>query len=180
MHCHLTLLLSAVFLFSCQTSEGLVFQSGTARSSFAAGWDSSEVQDGGSSEEVTTLQGQAQAGAFLSPSIEFGLDLDYFDQEVAGATSTSMGIGLYGRYWFQQKGNARAWVEAAGSYSDLDLDGDSDSGISWSGAAGISQFLTTNSALEASLQYSDQTYELTSGSLGITSTSILLGYAIFY
>jgi len=91
-----------------------------------------------------------------------------------------MGIGLYGRYWFQQKGNARAWVEAAGSYSDLDLDGDSDSGISWSGAAGISQFLTTNSALEASLQYSDQTYELTNGSLGITSTSLLLGYAIFY
>ena len=180
MQPRLLLLLPTVLSASCQTSEGLVFQSGTSRSSFSAGWDASEVEDSGSATEVTTLQASAQTGAFLNSTMEIGLDLDYFDQEDGNSNSNSMGIALYGRYWFQQKGNARAWAEASAGYANIDLDEDSDGGLSWSGSAGISQFLTPSTALEASLRYANNSYDLASGPLEITSTSLLLGYAIFY
>ncbi|HJM39499.1 MAG TPA: hypothetical protein QGG59_05230 [Planctomycetota bacterium] len=166
--------------FSCQSSQGKNFESGMVRTALAASWSSSKTETAGVSTESRDRALLASSGAFLTPTMEAGLEFSY-DQEDGEATKTTgRGASLYGRFWQSPSGPNRTWAQAGLGWSDREIGSDLDGGLWWNASIGVTQFMTKNGALETSIRWNDQSFSSAGFDDSQTRTSLLLSYAIFY
>jgi hypothetical protein len=150
------------------------------RTALAASWASTESETGGISSKNKERALLATAGAFLTPTIESGLEFTY-DQEDDGVTKTTgRGVNLYGRMWQSASGPNRTWGQIGAGWADRETNSNLDGGLGWNISIGVTQFMTKNGALETSIRWDDQTYSGAGFDDSKTGTSLLLSYAIFY
>ncbi|MBC8330261.1 MAG: hypothetical protein H8E31_16115 [Planctomycetes bacterium] len=182
MKSRLWLLLAPLAALGCQTANGPTFQEGTARSSFEGSWSTVNNQRPAPQKdlEVVTLDTAFSAGAFVTPEIEAGLRVGFFDQDADTARLRAWDAALYGRYYLQSHGTLRPWGEGRLGYSGGRSQGVSDRTIFWGVGAGLTQFLTESTALELSLAYEARTFDFGGGDTDVSSTALSLAYAVFW
>ncbi|RMH04468.1 MAG: hypothetical protein D6702_03165 [Planctomycetota bacterium] len=166
---------------SCQTSSGPIFEEGTARSSFAGSWSKVTTSPPkGADQDTTTLETAFTAGAFATPQIETGLKGSFFDQDAGKTSLRAWDAGLYGRYWFQDRGSLRTWVEGDLGYAQGRSQGISDRNVFWGLGAGMTQFLTESTAVELGLVFDHRSFRFRGGGdTTISTLAVQIAYAIF-
>ncbi len=173
-------LISAALCLSCAASNGPQFKSGTVRSAFSSSWNTVETSNSQGESKAERIGFNASTGAFLTPTMESGVNLDYLKTRYSANPSTIGAASWYGRYWFQTHGNVRSWAQAEAGYAKLQAFGSQADNWFYSGSAGITQFITQNGAVEFWLEYSDFSWELRGAPYDVGDTSVYFGYSLFY
>jgi hypothetical protein len=177
--------LLALTAVSCQSAAGPEFEAGLSRVSFGGGLSQAATTNNTNDSDfssVSSLDLDLTAGLFMSECIEVGGNFAYASgettDEVASTTTTTsnLGLGLYGRYYFSHAEGTHHWLHAGLGMVSSDDGTTSDSGFDTQFGIGHTQFLTDSAALEIGAFYG-------MNSVGILDTSgidITAAYSIFW
>lgn len=162
----LAALAGLLLLPSCQTSRQHL-KPGMTRTAIAFSYSDLETPAG----DNTDMALEAAYGQFFEADQELGFKAGYNDTEMAGSSSDAWTLSIYGRYYLATQEALLPWIELDLGWADTDAGG----GVAWSAGAGLTQFVTEGGAIEASIEYMDQT-----GDADTSGIRALIGYSIFF
>ncbi len=167
---------SLLFLLSCvtgfaQTESGSWLLGGTA--------SLGSLSSGGSSISQTNLSLLPTVGYFVIDNLAIGASLPITYSSFGSSSSTSVGIGPLGRYFFLP-GKVKPFLQAQGGYVSTSISNTgqsySISGTTFGAGGGLAIFLTKSAALDLSLNYSSTS--LTASGSSVSSTASNFGLQV--